>query len=64
MLTRTQGEKFEDMSLVKIGNKGTSLSQNNQACRADSPSDKDSENMIYVGEIGTNFQGRAARKIS
>ena len=25
MLTRTQGEKFEDMFLVKIASKGTSL---------------------------------------
>ena len=25
LLTRTQGKKFEDMFLVKIGNKGTSL---------------------------------------
>ena len=29
ILTRTQGKKFEDMFLVKIGSKGTSLSPEN-----------------------------------
>ena len=28
ILTRTQGKKFEDMFLVKIASKGTSLTQN------------------------------------
>ena len=27
IMTRTQGEKFEDMILVKIANKGTSLTE-------------------------------------
>ena len=33
ILTRTQGEKFEDMFLVKIASKGTSLKLDSHNCR-------------------------------